>query len=171
MCQAASDHSREQALLLLMRYAGLALQDGDTLTLRRIKTQELERIARPERAHFFWTGTPRPQTGTKCWRACLKEIAGKALVPGIKPHRLRDTFAVELLLRGVAMQDVSTLLGHSGIRTTERYSAPWNDPAENVSRRSCGTPTRETNCSGNWAFAPFKRVRGLPRAAPAIGPA
>ena len=126
MSQAASDHSREQALQLLMRYSGLALRDGDTLTLRRAKTQGLERIARPERAHCFWTGASRPQTVTKCWRARLKEIAGKVLVAGFKPHRLRDTSAVELLLRGVAIWDESTLLGHSSIRTTERYYAPRN---------------------------------------------
>ena len=103
MSQTASDHSREQALLLLMRYSGLAVRDGDTLTLRRVKTQDLERIARPERAHCFWTGASQPQTVTQSWRARLKEIAGQALVPGFKPHRLRDTLTVELLLRGVAM--------------------------------------------------------------------
>ena len=149
LVRAASDHPREEALLLLMRYSGLAIRDaatlsrdavnGNTVTLRRAKTGELvlcelpdpvvealERIARPDRAHFFWTGASRPQTVTKYWRARLREIAAKALVPGFKPHRLRDTFAVELLLRGVAMQDVSALLGHSSIRTTERYYAPWN---------------------------------------------
>lgn len=42
------------------------------------------------------------------------------------PHRLRDTFAVELLLGGISVDDVSTLLGHGGVRTTERYYPPWN---------------------------------------------
>ena len=31
----------------------------------------------------------------------------------------RDTFAVELLLSGVPMEDVQILLGHTSIRTTE----------------------------------------------------
>ena len=149
LVRAASDHPRGQALLLLMRYSGLAIRDaatlprdavdGNQLTLRRAKTGEfvlcelpqpvveaLERIARPDWAHFFWTGTSRPQTVTNYWRARLKEIADKALFPGFKPHRLRNTFAVQLLLRCVAMQDVSTLLGHSSIQTTEHYYAPWN---------------------------------------------
>ena len=149
LVRAASDRPREQALLLLMRYSGLAIRDaatlprdsvdGNQLTLRRAKTGELvlcelpspvvealARIARPDWAHFFWTGTSRPKTVTNYWRERLKEIAGKALVPGFKPHRLRATFAVQLLLRGVAMQDVSTLLGHGSIQTTERYFAPWN---------------------------------------------
>jgi integrase len=37
----------------------------------------------------------------------------------------RDTFAVELLLSGVPMEDVQILLGHTSIRTTERSYAPW----------------------------------------------
>ena len=41
------------------------------------------------------------------------------------PHRLRDTFAVELLLAGVPLDRVSILLGHSSIRITERHYAPW----------------------------------------------
>lgn len=41
-----------------------------------------------------------------------------------RSHRLRDTFAVELLLAGVAMQDISVILEHLSIQTTEWYYAP-----------------------------------------------
>jgi len=41
------------------------------------------------------------------------------------PHRLRDTFAVELLLAGMPLDRVSILLGHSSMRITERHYAPW----------------------------------------------
>jgi site-specific recombinase XerD len=40
-------------------------------------------------------------------------------------HRLRDTFAVDLLKKGVPMEEVSKLLGHESIRTTERSYAKW----------------------------------------------
>jgi len=40
-------------------------------------------------------------------------------------HRLRDTFAVELLLARVPIEQVSVLLGHSSVRITERHYAPW----------------------------------------------
>jgi integrase/recombinase XerD len=38
---------------------------------------------------------------------------------------LRDTFAVENLLAGVPLDQVSILLGHASIKTTERHYAPW----------------------------------------------
>lgn len=38
---------------------------------------------------------------------------------------LRDTFAVECLLAGVDIKDVSELLGHSSIKITELHYSPW----------------------------------------------
>jgi integrase/recombinase XerD len=46
-------------------------------------------------------------------------------VPNSHPHRFRDTFAVSLLLKGVPLDSVSKLLGHSSIKITERHYAPW----------------------------------------------
>ncbi len=40
-------------------------------------------------------------------------------------HRFRDTFAVEDLLAGVPLEQVSMLLGHQSVRVTERHYAPW----------------------------------------------
>jgi integrase/recombinase XerD len=40
-------------------------------------------------------------------------------------HRLRDTFAVDLLSKGVPMEEVSKMLGHRSISTTERHYAQW----------------------------------------------
>ena len=146
---ASEDRIREKALILLMRYAGLSIQDavtcsrnhinGDTLVLRRAKTGELVIVHLPDLVieslrsitlngspYFFWSGESKPITATKFWRRRLKAVARKAGVADFKPHRLRDTFAVELLSRDVSIEDVSTLLGHSSISTTERDYAPWN---------------------------------------------
>jgi integrase/recombinase XerD len=43
----------------------------------------------------------------------------------MKSHRLRDTFAVDLLQKGIPIGEVSKLLGHSSISTTERHYAAW----------------------------------------------
>jgi site-specific recombinase XerD len=40
-------------------------------------------------------------------------------------HMLRDTFAVQLLLSGVSLEEVSELLTHTSIITTQKYYAPW----------------------------------------------
>jgi len=40
-------------------------------------------------------------------------------------HRLRATFAVDLLSKGVALEHVSKLLGHRSVSTTERFYAKW----------------------------------------------
>jgi integrase len=39
-------------------------------------------------------------------------------------HRLRDTFSVALLEKGVPLETVSILLGHTSIKTTEKHYAP-----------------------------------------------
>ena len=139
---------RDLAFVLLMRYSGLAIQDaatlardrldGTLLTLRRGKSGELVQVDLPEPVvealgglpadgrHYFWTGKSTPATAAKLWGRRLLSVAANAKVDNFRSHRLRDTFAVELLLAGVAMQDVSVLLGHSSIQTTERYYAPWN---------------------------------------------
>ena len=149
LLRAAPEGSADRALLLLMRYSGLAigdaaaLQPGDVrdeaVIWRRAKTGALCCIPLPAAAlqalaalavrpggHWFWSGVSELVTNAKMWRSRLKAIAVKAGVAGFHPHRLRDTFAVELLLDGVAIEDVAKLLGHSSIEITERYYAPWN---------------------------------------------
>ena len=76
--------------------------------------------------HYFWRDEGLPETAAKYWRRRLHRIADRAGVAGFRPHRLRDTFAVELLAVGVVMDDIRVLLGHSSVATTERYYAPWN---------------------------------------------
>lgn len=145
---AAAISPRVRAFVLLMRYSGLAIQDaatlarnkvdGSLLTLRRGKSGELVQVDLPKPVvaaleslpddgqHYFWTGKSDPVTAAKLWRRRLRDAADRAKVDKFRPHRLRDTFAVELLLAEVSMQDVADLLGHSSVRTTERYYAPWN---------------------------------------------
>ena len=43
----------------------------------------------------------------------------------MRSHRLRDTFAVDLLQKGVPLEEVSKLLGHESTKTTERSYAKW----------------------------------------------
>jgi integrase/recombinase XerD len=55
----------------------------------------------------------------------MQELGKRCRVDDCRPHRLRDTFAVRLLLKGMALEDVSRLLGHSSVAITEKYYAAW----------------------------------------------
>jgi integrase len=75
--------------------------------------------------YFFWSGKTNLNTPVFRWWETLKAIFRKAGLPDAHPHMLRDTFAVEMLLAGVPLDQVSMLLGHSSIKITERHYAPW----------------------------------------------
>ncbi len=145
---ACQSEPQTRALVVLMRFSGLAISDactlpkdavaGNMLALRRAKTGEPVTVPLPEYVYrslhafpstspefFFWTGNSLRETVTKRWGHRLKLKFLEAGIHDGRPHRLRDTFAVELLQAGTAMEDVSILLGHSSIRITEEYYAPW----------------------------------------------
>ena len=82
--------------------------------------------------YFFWTGEGLAKTVTSNWQrsyvklfklAALKEPDGTP--KRCHPHMLRDTFAVESLLSGMRLEEVSTILGHSSVKITERHYMPW----------------------------------------------
>jgi integrase len=66
---------------------------------------------------------------TKSWRKYFIAPVFKAAEiergGSMVSHRLRDTFAVDLLEKGVPLEEVSKLLGHESIKTTERHYAKW----------------------------------------------
>lgn len=51
----------------------------------------------------------------------LNNIAEKAGVEDVHPHRFRRTVATYLIDRGMSIQDVAVILGHSNINTTMAY--------------------------------------------------
>lgn len=74
----------------------------------------------------FWYGAgndPTPLAQAVYER--MQSIGERAGIADCRPHRLRDTFAVRMLLKGVSLEDVSRLLGHSSIKVTETYYAKW----------------------------------------------
>jgi len=82
--------------------------------------------------YFFWTGHGTAKTITSNWQrsyvklfrlANLKEPDGAP--KRCHAHMLRDTFAVESLLSGMRVEEVSTILGHSSVKITERHYMPW----------------------------------------------
>jgi integrase/recombinase XerD len=146
---------RVHALVQLMRYSGLAIRDAVTLerdelqydtkkklyrvTTSRQKTgthvsvpippdvaKEILSVPNKNPKFFFWnTGTGKPQSAVTNWQHDLRELFRAAGFPEGHPHQLRDTFAVGLLSKAVPMEEVSKLLGHESIKTTEKFYAKW----------------------------------------------
>jgi integrase/recombinase XerD len=146
---------RVRIFILLQRWSGLACIDAATLPrnllraddnltqVHRTKTDAEVFIPLPPavaqmlRAHandhpdyFFWNPERMKKTSLICqfgdWLRTVFDKAGvKHGQQEMLSHRFRHTFAVELLLAGVPIEEVSKLLGHKTSRTTERFYSAW----------------------------------------------
>ena len=83
-------------------------------------------LSNPE--YIFWNGKSKSRAQVTMWGSRyvrpLFEAAGVRSGHMVS-HRLRDTFAVDLLQSGVPMEEVSKLLGRTSISTTEMHYAKW----------------------------------------------
>lgn len=86
----------------------------------------------PNKRYFFWSGNGHPKSVVGNWQRSYRrlfQLANIRKLDGEKkrchPHMFRDTFAVEMLLAGVPIDQVSTLLGHSSVKVTERHYSPF----------------------------------------------
>jgi integrase/recombinase XerD len=131
-----------------MRYSGLRISDAVSLKREKIdahgrvflyqaKTGQpvliplpkevLEALANCDEGnpYYFWSGLGEIKTPLTDWHERLEKVFVIAAIPEGHSHRLRDTFAVGLLEKGVPLETVSILLRHHSIRTTEKHYAPW----------------------------------------------
>jgi integrase len=135
------------ALVLLMRYSGLRISDAcmfrrsqlkdGKLFLRQRKTKRPVWVPLPKKViaalmecdegneQFFYAGIGKPKACITEWQQRLKLVYEIAGIPDGHSHRLRDTFSVDLLSKGVPLDVVSKLLGHTSIETTEKHYSPW----------------------------------------------
>jgi len=141
---------KARAMVLLLRYSGLRMQDAACLERHRVTdgrlflfTQKtgtpvycplppevvaaLDALVNDHPDYLFWDGRSERETTVKSWNRVFNKLFSTAHPPvvGGHPHRFRDTFAVSLLLKGVSLESVSKLLGHTSIKVTERHYAPW----------------------------------------------
>jgi integrase len=86
--------------------------------------EALEAASAGERL-YSWTGRSKPKTAISHWQDLLKRVFEKARIQGGHAHRFRDTFAVELLARGVPLERISMLFGHRSLKVTEAHYSPW----------------------------------------------
>jgi len=84
--------------------------------------QEVLTVANGNPMYVFCSGNCDEESATKNWVKYLAKLFDDAKITSghMRRHRLRDTFAVDLLSKGVPMEEVSKLLGHESIKTTEK---------------------------------------------------
>ena len=58
----------------------------------------------------------------ECVRSTLKKIAQRANVVNVHPHRFRRTYASDLINRGMRLEEVKVLMGHTKMDTTLLYT-------------------------------------------------
>jgi len=82
--------------------------------------------------YFFWSGNGDPRSAAKAFQRSYWKLfkLAKIELPDstakrCHPQMFRDTFAVELLLAGNPIDQVSLLLGHSSVKITEKHYAPF----------------------------------------------
>jgi integrase/recombinase XerD len=86
----------------------------------------------PNPRYFFWSGNGSPKSVVGNWQRSFRRLFTIAnlrrddgSLKRCHPHMLRDTFAVEMLLANVPLEQVSMLLGHKSVKITEKHYAPW----------------------------------------------
>jgi integrase/recombinase XerD len=144
--------------------------DG-ALFLRRAKTgapvyvplppalvSALRQLPSSNPSYFFWSGVGQAHNAISGYQRSLRKlfrIAALCYSDGsskpCRSHMFRDTFAVELLLAGVPIDQVSALLGHRSIKMTEKHYLPW-------------VKARQKQLTASVRRAWFAEVRALPPA-------
>lgn len=78
-------------------------------------------FARGDMGNYLFYNKKHEQLNPGGVRYILNEIAKRANVENVHPHRFRRTFATRLADRGMDIQEIRKLLGHSNINTTLEY--------------------------------------------------
>lgn len=139
---------RVTALVLLMRWSGMAIRDCVTLrrsalddqgriSAKRTKTKSHTSVLLPpsvvqmlqslpeDRPGYFFPWVDGHKKITRPYERFLTKVFETAKVKDGHSHKFRHTFAVEMLIAGTPLETVSRLLGHRSMAVTEKHYAAW----------------------------------------------
>lgn len=146
--RSACETERDRALIEVLLSTGIRVAELAALNVQDIDFRDLsvhvkhgkgdkERITFISQVaiqHLYKYLNSRPETGEALFynkdhkplheggiRKLLKRIEKRTDVTNIHPHRFRKTFATNLYKRGMPIQEIQKLLGHSNINTTMVY--------------------------------------------------
>jgi site-specific recombinase XerD len=138
------NRARMLAFVLTLRYTGLRIGDvvklskiqvcNGRLLLHTTKTGAPVHLPLPERLldalkaietdspYYFWTGTGG-KGSLNTWDRAFRKVLSLAGVKG-HAHMYRHTMAIELLEKGITVEQVAAILGNSPAIVYKHY-APW----------------------------------------------
>ena len=87
----------------------------------------LERLPAEEHNLFPGRYEGKPLSAWTAQEACRRIRAADPLLAGLTPHVLRHTYATRAVVSGVDLASLKALLGHTDIKTTQRYLNPSVD--------------------------------------------
>lgn len=161
-CAYLKNYLRFSLLLELMYETGLRVSDAIHFQPRKLKTDAETAIYRTKQiktgkwvtvffpldlAHrlrkldtlyehyvFFDNSMPwREFISANIWRT-LHDLGEAIGIPGLRPHRFRDSFAVNMLNGGMTIGELSIHLGHTDEKTTRKYYNPYVKSREDYHR-------------------------------------
>lgn len=109
-----------------------ALVEAELPMETRIAIAAVKPRSQAHKDYFFWSRNCTKETLRGKWEDRIHRLNKQLsfLTDEGEPmwfhsHMLRDTFAVELLLIGMPIEEVSRLLTHKNISTTQKHYDPW----------------------------------------------
>ena len=132
-----------------LKVADVRLVDGTTKSVRVIGKGDKERLVplparfgevfgfwlkdRPKGEFVFARAVGQKPVSAQAARAYLRGMLNKAgIEKKISPHKLRHTYATNLLNAGAELVDIKALLGHESIATTQIYTNVGQERMEKV---------------------------------------
>jgi len=126
-------------------FSNHGLDESGALFLRRAKTGVAVFVPLPplvvtllrslppiSSSYFFWSGKGKLSSALQGYHRSFRKLFSLADLRNpdgtrkpCRPHMFRDTFAVEMLLARVPIDQVSVLLGHRSVKMTEKHYLPW----------------------------------------------
>jgi integrase/recombinase XerD len=153
---------RDQAMIALMRFAGLRVEEVAELVLadveiserkgevtvrgKRDKTRHVPLSSSAREALRMWVATRATPTGllfagmsTRAIQKRIEALANDLRIDGLSCHALRHTCAKSMVDAGRPLTEVQRILGHEKLETTARYIQPGReDLAEAVEAGELG---------------------------------
>jgi len=124
-------HLRPERIVIdscVASYSTVQIKTGDPVTVffPVSLAQRLRALSRSSKGYPFYDGlVPWRQFISNHIYKALRNLGRTIGVEGLRPHRFRDSFAVNRLNENMPIDKVSILLGHRNIRTTILHYNPW----------------------------------------------